>query len=942
MAKIIRNCNVRLLMFCILSLCLTVQTVSAQGGLTITSPATVVQATCPSNGGFTIHDNGGAGVVYQITSGPAGYPPGAQDSNTFADLLPGEYTVKVYYLAEPTNAATENITILDQYVDVTANSVVSKICTSATPGGTITTTASNGSPAYQYAYFQGDPGMADNDPAIVYGTSNIYVALTYGTYNVRVKDACGVFVTQQVSIEKSYPEGLCINQAYPKYYLLNCDQVKNDIYVRFYLANGVDLASLPDAGIDIDVYYNTGTCDAPVEGSFVKTVHFGPTSESPDMLVPNKSNLIFKLRTPCGDVCSYCYEYDPAQQDMDVAANIEAIDCPATPGGPINYGIYADVTELSVIPITYVLTNSSGVVVDTYTTSSTDRNNTSAYFNGLTSGTYTVTATDACGKTDFQVVTPEGGTPGVLTGVPSTYVGCATINDRTTMNVKITGVMANLAGAVAKIIAPSTSGVGTVGFNGGGGNYIWADVIPGGTYTIQVDNQCGQTATITVTLPMGNVQDQHINATVEQLCGGTGNVNIDLSLEGNGSVSFDLLDAANNIVGSGTAPGGSFINLPAGTYHAVAHVMGCGPYDFTKSDIVILPGGSLPVITKKLGVYCETGTSKLGANGKAILAFYGAQPLKVDFRLTSGTDADYVNLTNDSDGTETIDGLETETSYTIRVTDACGNSTVVQVSTGLLGAISTENTDSPCIEHPYTLSVPDMVDATYSWTKDGVFISGERVIDFPSYAAGDNGTYVCTIVVAGCVTRTATTILNSANCTLPVTLVKFQTQKEGNAVLLNWSTTMETNADHFNIERSHDAKEWKYLGAKPAKGESNGLINYSFTDISPLPNLNYYRLKMIDKDGTYAYSRIQSIDFDGDAQFIFYPNPASKVLLIKGQLSDEIRELSITNLNGVTVYKSNHLSPAGVSIENFPNGMYLIKAIKTDGTQITHKVVVNK
>lgn len=899
---------------------------------------TPTAATCPSNGSIVISTNGGSGILYQIIFGPQGYPTGAQNSNTFFDLLPGDYTVKASCQVDPAVSATSAVTIADEYNDVVASSEVSGVCTANTTGGVITTNASSGRPPYQYAYFQGDPGTADNDPAIVYGSVNSYSTGIYGVFNVRVKDACGVFVTHQISVEKTYPDDLRINQVYPRYYDLNCAQVETSTYVRFYLANGVDLESLPAAGIDVEIYENNGTCDAPVQGSLAGTVHFGPGDDA-DMLVPNQKNLILVLKTPCGDQTSYCYEFDPALNDIELMATIEAAGCEPGPDSGINYGIWAEVSELTVIPIHYELKNSSGIVIAEHTTSSTDRDNTSAHFGDLAAGSYTVTATDACGKTISEILSTPGGAPGVLTATSVTYIGCATINGRTTMDVLIEGVMANLSQATARIVAPSASGVGTEGNNIGGGYFRWTDVIPGGTYTIEIDNQCGQTTTVTVTLPEGEVQNQYINASVRQLCGGTGDITISVNLEGDGSVAFDLMNEEGIVVGSGTAPGGVFTNLPAGIYSAVAHVTGCGSYDFSTTNIQILPGGSLPVITKKLGIICEQSDGSPVSSGKALLSFIGAQPLKVDYRLTSQTDADYINITNDSDGTETIDGLEPGTSYIVRVTDACGNSTPVQISIGVLDALTTESTEGPCSESPYTLSVPDMVDATYAWTKDGVFISSERAIYFPNYSVSDDGFYECTVIVGGCVTRKVAVTL--IDCKLPVTLVSFTATDAENVNRLSWTTTEEANSSHFEIQRSLDAKTWSRIGSTPSKGESTGIVNYGFEDRKPLALLNYYRLKMVDRDSTFSYSRIVRVGESGHTDVNVYPNPVTNRLFVPQAIRRNLRSAKIVGINGNAVreIRTSAVEP-GIDVAAMPSGVYLFVFMLNDGSSLLQKVVI--
>jgi hypothetical protein len=181
---------------------------------------------------------------------------------------------------------------------------------------------------------------------------------------------------------------------------------------------------------------------------------------------------------------------------------------------------------------------------------------------------------------------------------------------------------------------------------------------------------------------------------------------------------------------------------------------------------------------------------------------------------------------------------------------------------------------------------------------------------------------------------------------LPVTLLNFKAQKQENLVVLNWQTTEETNSDRFEIERSIDAKNWGIIGEVQAKGESTGLVYYSFQDVSlssqERAGVRYYRLKMLDRDGTFAYSRIASVDLEVTTEIKIFPNPA-------------IRELHFTSDAPVIGYK--FMNPAGIKIlekiglntseatiklPDIQGGVYLLQLTQNDGTVHTKQVVITK
>lgn len=171
---------------------------------------------------------------------------------------------------------------------------------------------------------------------------------------------------------------------------------------------------------------------------------------------------------------------------------------------------------------------------------------------------------------------------------------------------------------------------------------------------------------------------------------------------------------------------------------------------------------------------------------------------------------------------------------------------------------------------------------------------------------------------------------------LPVTLSSFNVKKEGLLATLNWSTTEESNSDRFEIERSNDAKSWLYIGQKAASGDTKVKINYSFTDNTPLSGVTYYRLKMVDKDGSIAYSRRASIS--ADALTSAYPNPASGNIFLPE--FDKIKSASIVNASGKTMLKVSSVNAQGLNVKQLKGGVYILKLEKKDGSVSTEKIVL--
>lgn len=189
-------------------------------------------------------------------------------------------------------------------------------------------------------------------------------------------------------------------------------------------------------------------------------------------------------------------------------------------------------------------------------------------------------------------------------------------------------------------------------------------------------------------------------------------------------------------------------------------------------------------------------------------------------------------------------------------------------------------------------------------------------------------------------TTSAVTVVDNP---LPVTLTAFTARREGQIVNLEWATTTETNSDHFEIQHSLNGKNWKKAGVVESSGESKTLKNYTFIHNNPSDGENLYRLKMVDKDQTFAYSRIRSVKFQKEGlKLVAYPNPASDILFLKNYEGQSLKEVSITNTSGFKVYQSNSVSSDGINVKTLSSGIYAVRIIETNGALHTLKVVINR
>lgn len=104
---------------------------------------------------------------------------------------------------------------------------------------------------------------------------------------------------------------------------------------------------------------------------------------------------------------------------------------------------------------------------------------------------------------------------------------------------------------------------------------------------------------------------------------------------------------------------------------------------------------------------------------------------------------------------------------------------------------------------------------------------------------------------------------------LPLNLIYFKGQQLSNHIALSWKATDITNFRRFEIERSKDADGFERIGLQDLT--SNDI--YNFIDKAPKEGQNYYRLKLLDLDGSINYSKIVSVNFEENAEYMFFENP---------------------------------------------------------------------
>ena len=191
----------------------------------------------------------------------------------------------------------------------------------------------------------------------------------------------------------------------------------------------------------------------------------------------------------------------------------------------------------------------------------------------------------------------------------------------------------------------------------------------------------------------------------------------------------------------------------------------------------------------------------------------------------------------------------------------------------------------------------------------------------------------------------AIAILKSQNGTpLPLKLLTFTGEKVNNIVNLNWTTSNEKNLESFEIEKSSDLKVFTKIGSVIAKNINEKNI-YSFVDLNKNEKSQiYYRLKMIDFDGSLSFSKVIFIAnetnkenlkilgnpiIDKNIHFEFNDLQLSSVSVLNSQ--GKLLKFELSEDNGK--YKLSFNS-------NLPAGIYILTLSNKNGEKFSEKVIV--
>ncbi len=189
--------------------------------------------------------------------------------------------------------------------------------------------------------------------------------------------------------------------------------------------------------------------------------------------------------------------------------------------------------------------------------------------------------------------------------------------------------------------------------------------------------------------------------------------------------------------------------------------------------------------------------------------------------------------------------------------------------------------------------------------------------------------------------------ITTATVALPLTLIEFKGHSTEKSVTLSWKTTNENNTSKFIIERSLDAKHFETNAVIQANNRQ-GIQNYGSIDHNA-PSLKtakvYYRIKLIDQDETFAYSRMIAVTLPQNETTSVYPNPTTDNAEISVDVDKpEAILLNLVDVKGALIKQYEHSLVPGnnrinVDLKGIHAGIYIIE-IKGETVLKRNKLII--
>ena len=360
----------------------------------------------------------------------------------------------------------------------------------------------------------------------------------------------------------------------------------------------------------------------------------------------------------------------------------------------------------------------------------------------------------------------------------------------------------------------------------------------------------------------------------------------------------------------------------------------------------VASAGATQTITLPVSTVTLTGTGT-GTGGATIASYSWAK--------TSGPAGGAITTSNAA--ATTVTGLSTGVYvFTLTVTDNHGLTatspvtiTVIAAPVAEPGPDQTISTTSTTLNAASSYSPNGSITA-FNWSQVGgpaaVIANANTATPMVSnLIMGSSYTFQLTVTDVVGASNSATTGVTVSSA-LPVEFSYFKGQNTSSGNLLQWGTATEQNNDYFSVERSDDGNQFAGIGKVSGAGTTNAANDYTYTDTKAVTGNYYYRLKQVDKDGKFIYSKVILVTNSskaGTAQM--YPNPVQSGLSVvlnndvKGNGTISVYDLAGRSLKQTTLVKNDKILNTIVDMNNLVPGLYVVEIKIGDNYKLTKSIM---
>ncbi|MFA1771867.1 T9SS type A sorting domain-containing protein [Rufibacter glacialis] len=582
-----------------------------------------------------------------------------------------------------------------------------------------------------------------------------------------------------------------------------------------------------------------------------------------------------------------------------------------------------------------------------------------------TGGTYTVRASNACGNT-----VPMSGSSAVTVTPVATAFALTPTTQMICNNSGATFILAGSESSVTyqlQVYNPTTGafvnyGAAIIGTGSAltlrtnaltsSANFKVVATRSGSTCSVEMSN------TVFVSVPTNNLT---VSAITPAVCtGSTAQVRVNASEV---DVFYQLFV---NGVANGTAVEGtggditlvSSVISASTTFTVQATTASCSAFTIGNPVTVAV---STPTVQSS-----ELTTLPSICSGSTSSIRLGSSQPGITYQMYNGTSPTGFGVTGTGQAiTLTSDALSSNADLRIfAISSGCANTAMGSAHAITVNALPTQYTFTPTKKvtssgGTITIEMPASQNGVDYQIYDGNMPSGSRVqgtggaITLTSGPLSKTTTLtVQAIGTGGCgnTTMNGYSMATVESTTLPVTLLSFSGfEATAGAVQLTWATAVEKDNDFFLVERSQDGKAFVAVGKIKGHGTSNELHRYLFTDAAAPAGTNYYRLKQVDFNGQFEYSKVIALKAKGNSkavQAVVTPNPFQQELGVAfTSTAYKTVQVQLFDLNQKLIYQETAEIAAGKMIwkkdfSKIANGLYLLRITSESVSEV--KRVVKK